>query len=110
MNVAWVRAGDVAAGVERVFRLLGSGPEPESFNTASRRERNVVSLPSVASGEVAVAGLKRSRWWAERHEDRPDVSTRRRCSAKRDDSGALQLKCARRGTQSFRQPRQRNLQ
>jgi hypothetical protein len=88
MNVAWVRAGDVAAGVERVLRLLGSGPEPESFNTASRRERNVVSLPSVASGEVAVAGLKRSRWWAgigrpiaERHEDRPDVSTRRRCSA-----------------------------
>jgi hypothetical protein len=64
MNVAWVRAGDVAAGVERVLRLLGSGPGPESFNTASRRERNVVSLPSVASGEVAVAGLKRSRWWA----------------------------------------------
>ena len=45
MNGAWVRAGDVAAGAERVFRLLGSAPEPESFNTPSRRERNVVSLP-----------------------------------------------------------------
>ena len=84
--------------------------------TPSRRERNVV-CPYHRSLPVAVAGLKRSRWWAgigppvaEHHEDRPEVSTRRRCSAKRDDSDALQLKCAKRGTQSFRQLRQRNLQ